>query len=196
MWHHGGHVRGQEQNHFSPLGTKLSLQVNSSRKNAIVLTPNMAPTWHVRPVPRVSVLLVCMWRHGGHVRGQEQNHFSPLGTKLCFQVNSSRKNSIVLTPNMAALSRGWKANNSVKMHSLTILKFHCNSPLYFSFAFCASAISTARFVAASTASISALLNPDLSSTCIPAIVVPPGEQTSSFNCNTENKNTRRKNFIF
>ena len=93
---------------------------------------------------------------------------------------------------MAALSRGCKAKNSVKMHSLTILKFHCNSPLYFSFAFCASAISTARFVAASTASISALLNPDLSSTCIPAIVVPPGEQTSSFNCNTENKNTGKK----
>ena len=64
--------------------------------------------------------------------------------------------------------------------------------LYFSFAFCASAISTARFVAASTASISALLNPDLSSTCIPAIVVPPGEQTSSFNCNTENKKRGKK----
>ena len=93
---------------------------------------------------------------------------------------------------MAAFLRGCKAKNSVKMHSLTILKFHCNSPLYFSFAFCASAISTARFVAASTASISALLNPDLSSTCIPAIVVPPGEQTSSFNCNTEKKNTGKK----
>ena len=93
---------------------------------------------------------------------------------------------------MAAFSRGCKAKNSVKMHSLTILNFHCNSPLYFSFAFCASAISTARFVAASTASISALLNPDLSSTCIPAIVVPPGEQTSSFNCNTENKKRGKK----
>ena len=196
MWHHGGHVGGQEQKHFSPLGTKLYFHVNYSRKNATVLTPNMVPTWQVRPVPKVSVLLVCMWRHGGHVGGQEQKHFSPLGTKLYFHVNSSRKNSIVLTPNMAALSRGCKAKNSVKMHSLTILKFYCNSPLYFSFAFCASAISTAPFVAASTASISALLNPDLSSTCIPAIVVPPGEQTSSFNCNTENKNTGRKDFIF
>ena len=26
------------------------------------------------------VLLVCRWRHGGHVGGQEQKHFSPLGT--------------------------------------------------------------------------------------------------------------------
>ena len=35
--------------------------------------------------------------------------FSPLGTKqLYFHVNSSRKNYIVLTPNMAALSRGCK----------------------------------------------------------------------------------------
>ena len=53
-------------------------------------------------------LLVCMWRHGGHVGGQEQKHFSPLGTKLYFHLNSSRKYYFVLTPNMAALSRGCK----------------------------------------------------------------------------------------
>ena len=53
-------------------------------------------------------LLVCTRRHGGHVGGQEQKHFSPLGTKLYFHVNSSRKYSFVLTPNMAALSRGCK----------------------------------------------------------------------------------------
>ena len=41
--------------------------------------------------------LVCTWRHGGHVGGQEQKHFSPLGTKRYFHVNSSGKNSIVLT---------------------------------------------------------------------------------------------------
>ena len=57
---------------------------------------------------RCSILLVCTWRHGGHVGGQEQKHFSPLGTKLHFHVNYSRKSSIVLTPNMAALSRGCK----------------------------------------------------------------------------------------
>ena len=28
------------------------------------------------------VLLVCTWRHGGHVGGQEQTQISPLGTKL------------------------------------------------------------------------------------------------------------------
>ena len=53
-------------------------------------------------------VLVCTWRHGGHVDGQEQKHFSPLETKFFFHVNSSRKNYIVLTPNMAALSRGCK----------------------------------------------------------------------------------------
>ena len=35
-------------------------------------------------------------------------HFSPLGTKLYFHGNSLRKNAVVLTPNMAALSRGCK----------------------------------------------------------------------------------------
>ena len=54
------------------------------------------------------VLLVCTWRHGGHVGGQEQKHFSPQGTKLYFPVNFSSKISIVLSPNMAALSRGRK----------------------------------------------------------------------------------------
>ena len=53
-------------------------------------------------------LLLCTWRHGGHVVGQGQKHFSPLGPKLYFHVNSSRKNSVVLTPNMVALSRGCK----------------------------------------------------------------------------------------
>ena len=43
---------------------------------------------------------------GGHAGGQEQKNFSPLGTKLCFHVNFSRKNSIILTHNMAALSLG------------------------------------------------------------------------------------------
>ena len=42
--------------------------------------------------------------HGGYVGGQEQKHFSPLGTKLYFHVNSSRKNTVVLATNMAALS--------------------------------------------------------------------------------------------
>ena len=40
------------------------------------------------------------------IGGQEQKHFCLLGTKLYFHVNSSRKNSVLLTPNMAALSCG------------------------------------------------------------------------------------------
>ena len=39
----------------------------------------------------VNQLLVCKWRHGGNVGGQEQKHFSPLGTKLYFDVNSWKK---------------------------------------------------------------------------------------------------------
>ena len=42
---------------------------------------------------KVHILLpVCTWRHGGHVSGQKQKHFSPLGNKLYFHVNSSKKN--------------------------------------------------------------------------------------------------------
>ena len=63
-----------------------------------------------------TVLLVCTWRHGGHVGGQEQKHFSPLGTKLYFHVNYSRKYSFALTPNMAALSRGCKPRILLKNH--------------------------------------------------------------------------------
>ena len=39
---------------------------------------------------------------------KNQKHIYPLGTKLYFHVNFSRKISIVLTPNMAVLSRGCK----------------------------------------------------------------------------------------
>ena len=34
-----------------------------------------------------SVLMVCNWRHGGHVGSQEQNLFPPLGIKLLFHAN-------------------------------------------------------------------------------------------------------------
>ena len=67
----------------------------------------------------LNLLLVCTWRHGGHVGGQEQKHFSPLGTKLYFHVNSSRKYSFVLTPDMAALSRGCKPRIALLPFSLT-----------------------------------------------------------------------------
>ena len=64
----------------------------------------------LQPVFKVRVLelLVCTWRHRGHVGGQKQKYFSPLATKFYFHVNSSRKNSVVLTPNKAALSPGCK----------------------------------------------------------------------------------------
>ena len=59
-------------------------------------------------------LLVCTSRHGGHVGGQEeQKHLFPLGTKLYFHVNSSRK-ILFLTSNIAALSRGCKQERGIK----------------------------------------------------------------------------------
>ena len=50
-------------------------------------------SWFVRDV-----------RHGGNVGCQEQKHFSPLGTKLYFHVNSSRKVLLYWLPKMATLS--------------------------------------------------------------------------------------------
>ena len=38
-----------------------------------------------------NVLLVCKWRHGGHVGGQEQKPFSPLGNELYFDANLAEK---------------------------------------------------------------------------------------------------------
>lgn len=63
--------------------------------------------------------------HSDHVGagGQEQKHFSPLGTKLYFHVNYSGKNSIVLSPDMAALSGGLQTQNTVFAGKL------CNRPL-------------------------------------------------------------------
>ena len=43
-----------------------------------------------------NIMLVCTRRHGSHASDQEQKHLS-VGTKRYFHVNSSRKNSIVLT---------------------------------------------------------------------------------------------------
>ena len=54
---------------------------------------------------------------------KNKSYFSPQGTELCFHVNYSRKNSIVLTPNMAALSRGLQTKNTVFVGKL------CNRPL-------------------------------------------------------------------
>ena len=45
-----------------------------------------------------TLLLICTWRHSGHVGGQEQKHFSPLGTKLYFHVNSLRKKFYCIDP--------------------------------------------------------------------------------------------------
>ena len=71
---------------------------------------NSCPIPHFLNLPiswnrQLSILLVCTWRHDGHFGGREQKHLSPLGTKLYFHVNYSRK--IILywfsTPRMPLL---------------------------------------------------------------------------------------------
>ena len=37
------------------------------------------------------ILLVCIWRHSGHLGRQEQKHFSSLESNLYFHLNPSRK---------------------------------------------------------------------------------------------------------
>ena len=60
----------------------------------------------------------------------KQKHFSPLGTKLNFHVNSSSKKSTVLTPNMTALSRGCNLWSPVLTIPPSIQRMFCvlNSP--------------------------------------------------------------------
>ena len=65
---------------------------------------NNIQTIHCHPLLHIAGLHVTSrW----HVNGREQKHFSPLGTKRYFLMNSPRK-FFALTPNMAALSRGCK----------------------------------------------------------------------------------------
>ena len=74
-------------------------------------------------------LLVCTWRHGGHVGGQEQKHFSPLGTKLYFHVNSSRKNSIEIDPKHGRLVK-WLQTENISLGVLNPLALLCGFLLY------------------------------------------------------------------
>ena len=86
-------------------------------------------TWRTRQKQRIAGLQVtsqrpCWW--------SRTKHFSPLETKLHFRVNSSRKRSIALTTNMAALSRGckprideylWRAANSTFLLYVIVVSF-------------------------------------------------------------------------
>ena len=87
--------------------TWLHLQVEGSGVNILTTTKTQpVRSDFVMEIPIFIDLLP--FDHSSHIGGQEQKHFSLLGTKLYFPVNSLRKNSIILTPNMAALSGGCK----------------------------------------------------------------------------------------
>ena len=71
------------------VGQSVSQSINQSVNQSINLSINQSIDPSINQP--VTQLLVWTWRHGGNVGGQEQKHFSPLGTKLYFHVNSSRK---------------------------------------------------------------------------------------------------------
>ena len=85
--------RGRERTSDARLKIRLRARLTLEIYICILLTS------FSRSVPKVA---------SGPVGGLEQKHFSPLGAKLYFHENFSSKISIVLTPNMAALSRGCK----------------------------------------------------------------------------------------
>ena len=85
----------------NPLGVELFSHVNaifSSSKLAQMLATWVKTLyyWFASDVTAAMLLV------------KNKSMSSPLGTKLYFHVNFSSKISIVLTPNMAALSRGCK----------------------------------------------------------------------------------------
>ena len=53
------------------------------------------------------IILVCRWRHSGHLGRQEQKHFSSLGSNLYFHVNSSRKQFYCTDPQHGRLVTTW-----------------------------------------------------------------------------------------
>ena len=63
-------------------------------------------------VARPSQPLVCTWRHGGHVGGQEQKHFSSLGTKLKFSFKLSEKKCYCFDPQHDLLVTWLQTKNS------------------------------------------------------------------------------------
>ena len=58
------------------------------------------------------ILLVCRWRHSGHLGGQEQKHFSSLGSNLYFPVNSSRKQFFFTDPQHGRLVTWLQTKNT------------------------------------------------------------------------------------
>ena len=72
-------------------------------------------------------LLVSTGLHGGHVGGQEQKHFSSLGSKLYFDVNVSRTKFRCIDPQHGCLVT-WTTNRTLKDNkSSIILSGHINA---------------------------------------------------------------------
>ena len=58
------------------------------------------------------ILLVCRWRHSGHLGRQEQKHFSSLGSNLYFHVNSSRRQFYCTDPQHGRLVTWLQTKNT------------------------------------------------------------------------------------
>ena len=73
-------------------GSKTKAFLSAGKKNGHASRLNAnGSNFQVRSTPVLGQLLVCKWRHSGHVGGQKQKLFSPLGNQLYFDANFTKK---------------------------------------------------------------------------------------------------------
>ena len=124
-WRYGGHIGDQEQKHFSPLGTKLHFHVNSFPEQILWDTSEFQNP-HLQNEAKcttflVKMSLICMrMKNHFHIKGWALN------LVLIQRPGGTRKWPIVLTPNMASLSRGGKP----RIRELTVYSTFCRPSLH------------------------------------------------------------------
>ena len=123
-WRYGGHIGDQEQKHFSPLGTKQHFHVNSSRTNSTghfrVPKPSPSKWGQVHNLSCEKELICMRMKNHFHIKGWALN------LVLIQRPGGTRKWPIVLTPNMASLSRGGKP----RIRELTVYSTFCRPSLH------------------------------------------------------------------
>ena len=67
------------------------------------------------------IILVCRWRHSGHLGRQEQRHFISLGSNLYFHLNPSRKQFYCTDPQHGRLVTWLQTKNTHMVTSLVSL---------------------------------------------------------------------------
>ena len=115
-WRYGGHIGDQEQKHFSPQGTKLHFHVNSSWTNSM---------GHFR-VPKPSP---SKWGQVHNLSCENECNLHENEKSFPYHIQrpgGTRRWPIVLTRNMAALSRGGKP----RIRELTVYSTFCRPSLH------------------------------------------------------------------